>query len=156
MVVHSTTSFNTAFGEAHRECADLSPIMVFVPVGAEDEDEGTVTEAYKMSFPPAYAAKSDVELFHISPLTTFVWETVVAQLDKIDPVINCESLINNYEKRQKIESDLNSTIRDYTHVARGTLLGMGACLIDKNTDSWGVYVGNPAKKLQKKISYELF
>lgn len=51
---------------------------------------------------------------------------------------------------------VNSTIRDYTHVARGTLLGMGACLIDKNTDSWGVYVGNPAKKLQKKISYELF
>jgi sugar O-acyltransferase (sialic acid O-acetyltransferase NeuD family) len=43
---------------------------------------------------------------------------------------------------------VNSTIRDYTHIATGTLVGM-ATAIYKNTDEWGVYIGNPAKKLPK-------
>ena len=43
---------------------------------------------------------------------------------------------------------VNSTIRDGVHLAEGTLVGMGAC-ITKNTEEWGVYIGNPAKKLDK-------
>ncbi|NQZ87249.1 MAG: acetyltransferase [Colwellia sp.] len=38
---------------------------------------------------------------------------------------------------------VNGTIRDFIHLAKGTLVGMGAC-ITKNTVDWGVYVGNPA------------
>jgi sugar O-acyltransferase (sialic acid O-acetyltransferase NeuD family) len=38
---------------------------------------------------------------------------------------------------------VNSTIRDFTQLAKGTLVGMGAC-ITKNTTEWGVYIGNPA------------
>lgn len=49
---------------------------------------------------------------------------------------------------------VNSTIRDYTHIARGTLLGMGASLT-RDTEDWGVYIGNPAKK-KNKPSYEVY
>lgn len=40
---------------------------------------------------------------------------------------------------------VNSTIRDYTHVAEGSLVGMDAC-IAKDTEPWAVYKGNPAVK----------
>ena len=40
---------------------------------------------------------------------------------------------------------VNATIRDYLHIAQGTLVGMAAA-ITKNTEEWGVYVGNPAEK----------
>lgn len=40
---------------------------------------------------------------------------------------------------------VNSTIRDGAHIAEGSLIGMGAC-ITKDTEPWGVYKGNPAKK----------
>ncbi len=43
---------------------------------------------------------------------------------------------------------VNSTIRDYLHVAEGTLLGMASALY-KDSDPWGVYLGNPPKKLPK-------
>ena len=43
---------------------------------------------------------------------------------------------------------VNATIRDYTHIATGTLVGM-ATAIYKDTEEWGVYIGNPAKKLPK-------
>ena len=43
---------------------------------------------------------------------------------------------------------VNSTIRDFLHVATGTLLGMASALY-KDTDAWGVYIGNPARKLPK-------
>ena len=40
---------------------------------------------------------------------------------------------------------VNSTIRDYSHLAEGSLIGMGA-LVTKDTEPWGVYTGAPAKK----------
>ena len=51
---------------------------------------------------------------------------------------------------------VNATIRDYSNIAKGTLLAMGASLTKQETEEWGVYVGNPAKKLENKISYELY
>lgn len=50
---------------------------------------------------------------------------------------------------------VNATIRDYLHVAQGTLLGMAAALT-KNSEEWGIYVGNPAKKVPGKLSYEAY
>ncbi len=47
---------------------------------------------------------------------------------------------------------VNSTIRDGIRLAEGTLVGMGAS-ITKDTEEWSVYIGNPAKKLEK-LSYE--
>lgn len=51
---------------------------------------------------------------------------------------------------------VNATIRDYSNIAKGTLLAMGASLTKQNTDEWGVYVGNPAKKLEGKVSYKMY
>lgn len=44
---------------------------------------------------------------------------------------------------------VNSTIRDHTHVAEGSLIAMGAC-VTKDTEPWGVYKGIPAQK--EKVS----
>ncbi len=49
---------------------------------------------------------------------------------------------------------VNSTIRDYLNVAEGTLLGMASALY-KDSEPWGVYIGNPPKKLGKP-SYETY
>jgi sugar O-acyltransferase (sialic acid O-acetyltransferase NeuD family) len=40
---------------------------------------------------------------------------------------------------------VNASIRDGLTLAEGTLVGMGAVLT-KNTEAWGVYTGNPARK----------
>jgi sugar O-acyltransferase (sialic acid O-acetyltransferase NeuD family) len=40
---------------------------------------------------------------------------------------------------------VNATLRDGLHMAKGTLVAMGAC-VTKNTEEWGVYTGVPAKK----------
>ncbi len=51
---------------------------------------------------------------------------------------------------------VNATIRDYTEIAQGTLLAMGASLTKQKTEAWGVYIGNPAKRLEGKISSEIY
>ncbi|WP_025763970.1 acetyltransferase [Dyadobacter tibetensis] len=50
---------------------------------------------------------------------------------------------------------VNSTIRDYTKISQGTLVGM-ASAITKETEEWGIYIGNPAKKVPGKKSYEAY
>jgi sugar O-acyltransferase (sialic acid O-acetyltransferase NeuD family) len=50
---------------------------------------------------------------------------------------------------------VNSTIRDYTIIAQGTLVGM-ASAITKETEEWGIYIGNPAKKVPGKKSFEAY
>jgi sugar O-acyltransferase (sialic acid O-acetyltransferase NeuD family) len=50
---------------------------------------------------------------------------------------------------------VNSTIRDYTHIAQGSLVGMSAS-ITKDTEEWGIYIGNPAKKVPGKKSFEAY
>lgn len=50
---------------------------------------------------------------------------------------------------------VNATIRDNAHIAEGTLVAMAAA-ITKNTEPWGIYRGNPAKKseiLSKDIDF---
>lgn len=43
---------------------------------------------------------------------------------------------------------VNATIRDGLTIAQGSLVAMSAS-ITKNTEAWSVYVGNPAKKINK-------
>lgn len=50
---------------------------------------------------------------------------------------------------------VNATIRDYTTLGEGTLVAMGAS-ITKNTDPWGVYIGNPAKKKENLNSIDAY
>jgi sugar O-acyltransferase (sialic acid O-acetyltransferase NeuD family) len=49
---------------------------------------------------------------------------------------------------------VNSTIRDYITIKQGSLIAMGAS-INKDTEEWGVYIGNPARK-GSKPSYEVY
>ena len=42
---------------------------------------------------------------------------------------------------------VNSTVRDNLSIAKGTLVGMSACLTE-NTEPWGTYLGIPAKRIQ--------
>ena len=49
---------------------------------------------------------------------------------------------------------VNATIRDSSILGEGTLVAMAAS-ITKNTDAWGSYIGNPAKK-HAKPSHELY
>lgn len=51
---------------------------------------------------------------------------------------------------------VNSTIRDYTIIEEGTLLAMGANLVNQETEKWGVYVGSPAKIIKNKKSFEIY
>lgn len=50
---------------------------------------------------------------------------------------------------------VNATIRDYTKLAQGTLVAMGAS-ITKDTEEWGVYIGNPAKKKEATNSFDVY
>jgi sugar O-acyltransferase (sialic acid O-acetyltransferase NeuD family) len=50
---------------------------------------------------------------------------------------------------------VNATIRDYTKIAQGTLLAMGSSLVQQSTEEWGVYIGNPAKRREGKLSTDL-
>ena len=50
---------------------------------------------------------------------------------------------------------VNATIRDYTKIAPYTLVGMAAAVV-KDTETLGVYLGNPAKKMDGKTSKELY
>jgi sugar O-acyltransferase (sialic acid O-acetyltransferase NeuD family) len=49
---------------------------------------------------------------------------------------------------------VNSTIRDGLRIRQGTLVAMGA-LITKDTEPWGVYIGNPAVKTDRP-SYDTY
>lgn len=46
---------------------------------------------------------------------------------------------------------VNATIRDRIHIAEGTLIAMAAA-VTRDTEAWGVYKGNPAKKGETRSS----
>ena len=48
---------------------------------------------------------------------------------------------------------VNSTVRDGVRLAEGTLVGMSAG-VTKDTEEWSVYIGNPAKKVENKLSFD--
>jgi sugar O-acyltransferase (sialic acid O-acetyltransferase NeuD family) len=49
---------------------------------------------------------------------------------------------------------VNATIRDNVTIAEGTFVGMSATIV-KDTEAWGVYIGNPAKRLEHKHSKDI-
>ena len=51
---------------------------------------------------------------------------------------------------------VNSTIKDYSHIKQGTLIAMGASLFMNKTQEWGVYKGNPAKRIEKINSLNIY
>ena len=49
---------------------------------------------------------------------------------------------------------VNATLRDGITLEKGTFVAMAAA-VTKNTEEWCIYIGNPAKKLEGKISTQL-
>jgi sugar O-acyltransferase (sialic acid O-acetyltransferase NeuD family) len=49
---------------------------------------------------------------------------------------------------------VNATLKDGLHIAKGSLIGMSSS-VTKNTEEWGVYIGNPAKKIEGKNSISI-
>lgn len=50
---------------------------------------------------------------------------------------------------------VNATIRDYLTIEKGSLIAMSAS-VTKDTEEWGIYMGNPAKRLENKLSYNIY
>jgi sugar O-acyltransferase (sialic acid O-acetyltransferase NeuD family) len=50
---------------------------------------------------------------------------------------------------------ISATIKPGSHLSKGTLLGMSSSLIAEETEDWGIYAGNPARKRGNKPSYEV-
>lgn len=48
---------------------------------------------------------------------------------------------------------VNATISNDTKIAEGTLVGMSS-LVNKNTDAWSVYIGQPAKKIKSSMEID--
>lgn len=84
------------------DCTDYAPVIIDVPVGAIDEDLGEITEAYQLSYPPAFAAKTDEEIKATTPLTTLVWSSIQSELTTSDDTYTCESLKQNVDMRDGI------------------------------------------------------
>ena len=57
------------------------------------------------------------------------------------------------EIREHAFLGVNATIRDGVTIEKGSLIGMAASIV-KNTEEWGIYIGNPAKKVPNKKSYD--
>ena len=51
---------------------------------------------------------------------------------------------------------VNSTLRDFCELAKGTFVAMGACVTAKTTEEYGIYVGNPATRKGKLPSYKFY
>lgn len=51
---------------------------------------------------------------------------------------------------------VNATIRDYTKLAKGTLVAMSSSITKNVDEEWGVYVGNPAIPKGSKPSYDIY
>lgn len=96
----------------HRECLGYAPIVVDVPVGAIDEDQGEVEEAYQMVFAPPFESVSDRDFFNISPLTSVLWSAIQAELSSGLATLTCTAVLEQAQKREQLRSILEASIAD--------------------------------------------
>lgn len=91
-VTEAGGDYTMELDEEQAACLSWSTIYVDVPVGAMDETEGEVQEAYRMSLPPSLDPEPETEGINISPLTTVVWDSVAVALREAGKSISCEAL----------------------------------------------------------------
>lgn len=91
----------------YAECIDYVPVVVDVPVGAEDEDLGTVTEAYQMVIPPKEIIPTDSDIANVTPLTTVLWNSIQTELAQGNlGKVSCASIRDNVDTRNAIQDRL--------------------------------------------------
>jgi hypothetical protein len=98
--------------EDNRRCLQYAPIVVDVPVGAIDEEQGEITEAYQMVLPPTLEPIADSAKFNISPLTSVVWSSIESELNvtrgKSD--LSCGNFLNQKAEPDRLKNLLQNAI----------------------------------------------
>ena len=95
-----------------RECLGYVPLVVDVPAGAIDEDQGEVEEPYQMVFAPPFEPVSNRDFFNISPLTSVLWNSIQAELSSDLTTLSCADVLQQDEKREQLRSILEASIDD--------------------------------------------
>lgn len=109
-ITKSGGDYTIEMTEEQAQCLPWSSIYVDVPVGALDEQEGEVTEAYVMAFPPSLDPDLEQEGINVSPLTTVVWDTVATALRNANKDISCEALSTDANLAEFIRGNINDGI----------------------------------------------
>lgn len=105
--------YRLELSEAQRSCLPYSTLYVDVPVGAVDEENGPVKEAYQMAVAPALQPISVEQLRHISPLTTAIWDAVRTRLGSAAQQANsCEELRQNEQGRANLAHEIKNVMGD--------------------------------------------
>ena len=106
-------AYQLELSEPQRACLPYSTLYVDVPVGAVDEDSGTVKEAYQMAIAPQFKTLSVDQVLNISPLTTAIWDQVRTRLTASDPKLSsCEQLRQNQSLREAMISEIKTVMGD--------------------------------------------
>ena len=110
-VSSSAGDYSLELTAAERECLPYASLYVDVPVGALDEDTGTVSEAYRMVLPPRLDPTVDTDLLNISPLTTVLADELNASLATWgNTLASCEELRSITGIRMDAEERLQEAI----------------------------------------------
>jgi len=105
--------FELRLSGAALQCESLAPIVVDVPVGAFDSEQGEVTEAYQMVSPPAFASEYiQTNNLMLSPLTSALWTEIKSILGLVaDSSLACSALASEVSQQQAVKDALKTAIR---------------------------------------------
>ena len=90
---NSEGKFELSLNADQAQCLAYSPLVAFVPIGANDLDHGAVEKAYKMIRPPKIM-ESFESLVNITPLTTVLWNKLIVDAN-VQYDLSCQNLIRN-------------------------------------------------------------
>ena len=105
--------FELRLAGAALQCESLAPIVVDVPVGAFDSEQGEVTEAYQMVSPPAFTSEYiQTDNFMLSPLTSALWTEIKSILGlDAGSSLTCSALAAEVSQQKVISDALKTAIR---------------------------------------------
>lgn len=141
--------YNLYLGATLEQCESLAPIVVNVPVGAIDADQGEVTEAYTLIRPQGIANYANL---HVTPLTTVFWQIASAKLaeQKID--LSCDSLAQELEQVQStFEQAVEDVVRHY-NVSRESIFADFIASNDRQANEHALVI---VKSLQASVQETL-
>ena len=104
--------FNLKLDGGAAQCESLAPVVVDVPVGAIDSEQGEVLEAYQMIAPPLFASQYlDSTNLTLSPLTSVLWSEIKSALGLDKGVgYSCQALVGEISQQESIKDSLSQAI----------------------------------------------
>ena len=106
--------FEISVPQEIQSCIKYAPIVVDVPVGANDADQGLVEAAYQMSFPPKLVEIDMNQTINVTPLTSVLWNEIGLELfeEKPDVWLSCEEFLDNQTKITEVSTLIASALTD--------------------------------------------